>query len=305
MNFKRIVIALLLMTMLVTFTACGEKESKIMASVGEKEISEDQLNQFMYFYGFMQGMDLEALGEENLSHIRDLILEEYINIYVVINKYDEDGFVMPENVVKEAEDFVKQVAEQDVAASYMKEHKITDEFIKTIYLQQYYSKLFYDELALATPETTEEEARTYYEENPQYFAKDEVEARHILVENRDLAEDLLGRLKAGEDFAELAKEYSTCPSAAEGGNLGTFGRGQMVQEFEDAAFALKPGELSDIVETEFGYHIIESLNRIEEMEPFEAVKDDLLEMLKQMKIREEYNTRITELREKYDIDYRK
>jgi len=73
----------------------------------------------------------------------------------------------------------------------------------------------------------------------------------------DEAQGLLERIKAGEDFSELARQYSQDPgSAAAGGDLGWFGRGVMVQEFEDAAFALKPGEMSELVETQFGYHII-------------------------------------------------
>ncbi len=75
-------------------------------------------------------------------------------------------------------------------------------------------------------------------------------------EARALAESLLVRIKAGESFEELARIYSDCPSSSRGGDLGFFGRGRMVKEFEEAAFNLKPGEISGIVETRFGYHII-------------------------------------------------
>jgi parvulin-like peptidyl-prolyl isomerase len=95
-------------------------------------------------------------------------------------------------------------------------------------------------------------------------------------QNRPKAEEVLKRARAGEDFVKLAKEFSTEPGAKEkGGDLGWFGHGQMVPEFEQAAFAMKPGEISDIVETKFGYHIIKLEDRkteTKEGKPEEQVK---------------------------------
>jgi parvulin-like peptidyl-prolyl isomerase len=83
-----------------------------------------------------------------------------------------------------------------------------------------------------------------------------VKASHILVEKQSQALKVLEELKAGADFRELAKKYSTCPSGKKGGDLGQFGRGQMAREFEQAAFALRTGQVSEPVKTQFGYHII-------------------------------------------------
>jgi len=83
-----------------------------------------------------------------------------------------------------------------------------------------------------------------------------IRASHILVEKHSQALRILEELKKGADFRELARRYSQCPSGKRGGDLGFFGRGQMVKEFERAAFALKVGEVSQPVKTQFGYHII-------------------------------------------------
>ena len=83
-----------------------------------------------------------------------------------------------------------------------------------------------------------------------------VRASHILVEKQSQALKIFEELKGGADFRELAKKYSICPSGKKGGDLGQFGRGQMVKEFEQAAFTLKTGQVSEPVKTKFGYHII-------------------------------------------------
>lgn len=88
-----------------------------------------------------------------------------------------------------------------------------------------------------------------------------VRASHILVPTLDKAEYIVAELKKGKDFSALAKEYSSCPSKAQGGDLGFFQKGDMVKEFESAAFALKSGDVSGPVKTEFGYHVIKVTGR--------------------------------------------
>ncbi|MCS7026259.1 MAG: peptidylprolyl isomerase [Bryobacteraceae bacterium] len=130
---------------------------------------------------------------------------------------------------------------------------------------------------------------SFYNSNKDSFRTPErVRARHILIKTMDKpkeehdklkkkAEDLLKQVKAGADFAELAKKHSEdTVSAAKGGDLDWFGRGQMVPEFEKAAFALKPNEISDIVTSSFGYHIIQTTAKEEaRLKPFEEVKEQI------------------------------
>jgi peptidyl-prolyl cis-trans isomerase C len=137
------------------------------------------------------------------------------------------------------------------------------------------SKMMESEVA-ATPGASDAEAQEFYEKNPDKFKQPEqVRASHILIrvdekadaaqkqKARATAEALLKRVKAGEDFAKLAKENSADGSAAQGGDLNYFGRGAMLPAFDEAAFALKPGEISEIVTTQFGYHIIKVTDRKE------------------------------------------
>ncbi len=84
----------------------------------------------------------------------------------------------------------------------------------------------------------------------------QITCQHILVDNDYQVEDLKKKLAEGVSFEELAKDFSSCPSGQEGGNLGSFGKGVMVPAFEDAAFALEVGQVSGAVRTQFGYHLI-------------------------------------------------
>ena len=126
-----------------------------------------------------------------------------------------------------------------------------------------------------TIEVDEAEVRAFYDGNPQYFERPEqVAARHIIFTTqedldeaqrsarRDELASIRQRIVDGADFTEMAREHSQGPSAPNGGDLGVFGRGQMVVPFEEAAFALEVGEISEIVETQFGYHIIQVTERI-------------------------------------------
>ena len=116
-------------------------------------------------------------------------------------------------------------------------------------------------------------------------AEDEVDARHILVDSEDKAKEVVEKINKGDDFAKLAVEYSSDPgSKADGGKLGYFSKGQMVKEFEDAAFALKKGEVSQPVKSKFGWHVIKIEDRRTKQPPaFDEVKGQIVNSLVQQK----------------------
>ena len=128
---------------------------------------------------------------------------------------------------------------------------------------------------------------------------EEIHARHILVEKEDKAKNLIKDLANGKDFAELAKKESKGPSAAQGGDLGYFSKGRMLKAFEEAAFALKAGEVSEPVKTQFGWHVIKVEDRRTRPVPtFASVKGRLMESLRQRKAQEIVGS----LRKKAKID---
>ncbi|PKM50914.1 MAG: peptidylprolyl isomerase [Firmicutes bacterium HGW-Firmicutes-7] len=151
---------------------------------------------------------------------------------------------------------------------------------------------------------TDEEVQLYYEKNKNKFiSSDQLKARHILVEKESEAKKIKGEIEGGLDFSEAAQKYSTCPSKEKGGDLGLFEKGRMVPEFEEVAFALEVGELSDLVKTSFGYHLIMVDEKIAAGEKtFEEVASQLNQMVVQEKQGEVYDAKLTELKAKYVVE---
>lgn len=134
---------------------------------------------------------------------------------------------------------------------------------------------------------TEAQAKAAYEEQIAKLPPEpEVRARHILVKTEQEAKDIIQQLKKGADFTELAKKSSDGPSSQTGGDLGYFSKGQMVKPFEDAAFALEKGQISEPVQTEFGWHVIKVEDKRNRPLPaFDEVKDQLVASLIQNKLK--------------------
>lgn len=148
---------------------------------------------------------------------------------------------------------------------------------------------------------TPEAVRAFYDEQVAALPpREEVTARHILVKTQEEADAVAARLKDGEDFEELANELTIDPSGkGSGGNLGTFQRGRMVPAFEEAAFALEPGEVSDPVETQFGFHIIRTDEKGQVAPPaFEQVETQVRDAL----IRDTQARYINELKQAATIE---
>jgi len=270
-----------------------------------------------------------TLVEQYEKQLREQFLEQTIRRHLLDQEVKEANIVITDEEVmsmieeiatsqKEPlsiEEFKKKMAEYGQSFDEVKE-EVREGLARNKFMQSHWAGKI---------DVTEEDARKYYDENPKQFEQPEqVRASHILIKpeladpnidpNADpnkakatakaKAEDLLKQIKEGADFAELAKAHSNCPSAPQGGDLGFFPRGETTPAFENTAFELEIGQFSEIVETEYGYHIIKTTDYKEAgITTFDQAKDNIIKQLtqkKQSELAEEY---IESLKAKANIVY--
>ncbi|HEY3346356.1 MAG TPA: peptidyl-prolyl cis-trans isomerase [Nitrospirota bacterium] len=181
----------------------------------------------------------------------------------------------------------------------------TDDFMLNLDMLRQ-QQLYMDYLkkkVLDTVKVSPEDSKAYYDGHKAEYAQgEEVQASHILVDTEDEAKALKARIDKGEDFAAVAKDKSKCPSAARGGDLGFFGKGRMVPEFEKAAFALKDGEVSAPVKTQFGWHLIKITGRKEaKTKTLDEVKPEIEAKLLQDKQKSAFDKLLADLKKDADI----
>jgi len=161
------------------------------------------------------------------------------------------------------------------------------------------------EKAISSVRADEAEVKKFYDEHKSEFVAGEtVEASHILVDSEDKAKEILADIRSGNvSFEDAAKANSSCPSSEKGGALGEFTRGQMVPEFETAAFAMNAGDISEPVKTQFGYHIIKVTNKKEASEiPYEQIKPQLMQRITTDKQQAAYSSKLNQLKILFPVD---
>ncbi|MFB4163735.1 peptidylprolyl isomerase [Alteribacillus sp. JSM 102045] len=269
----------------LVLTACsgdqGAGDEKTIAEVNDTSITEKE------FVGELKN----NFGEQ--------VLNEIVQNIIIQDKAEQLN-IDSEQVDQEFESFKEEYGveeDEELLSMLQTQFQLPIESIDDFKNDFLKPQLVLEELATADVEINEDDKKTYFEKNQEDL--ESISARHILVEDEDTANKILEKLENGEDFAELAKEHSTDPgSASEGGELDTFSRGEMVEEFDEAAFSMEPGEISDPVESEFGYHIIEVLEKNETYEELEAEIEERLKE-EQAKSAEEV---MQELKEEANID---
>lgn len=277
---KKIFVYVVACSLLFISTACekGEKTSKsggggsdtVVAKINNEKITLSDFN--------------ERLKEvPQLAHGGDVDLQT------------KKGFL--DNLI------VRELLYQEALKSGIDKDKETAKFIeemkKRVVVERFFKKEI-DEKA----KVSEEDLKKYYNENPEE-AKNPVDVRvaHILVKSREEADMIKNKIKSGAKFEDMAKAYSIDHgSKVKGGDLGFFSKGMMVPEFEDAAFKLKKGEVSDLVQTRYGFHIIKLIDKKEgKARGFDEVKKDLENKLINKRRKDSFDSMVAGLKSKAKI----
>ena len=258
-----------------------------------------------------------AVDNSKLPAIRKEVLEGLIDRELLFQQSRKEGITVEETAVNDRVGTLKgRFPSEDQFEAALKGMGLTLADLKAQLREGIAIKYLIERRFEEGASVSDEEAKAYYDDNPKDFMRPEqIQARHILIKvspkadksekaaARKKIEEIQAKLKKGEDFGALAKEFSEGPSSAKGGDLGWFERGRMVKPFEEAAFALKPGEVSNVVETQFGYHLIEVTDkRPASKMAYADVKEKLQQYLKDIKVQKEVRIYVAELKEKARVE---
>ena len=277
----RILKPLVLYFAVVVFCLCFAMEGTVEAKSKERRLSDEEV--------------LAVIGKEKitLGEFNELI-ESFPPQYQDIIRRDKERFL--DDVIN------RKLLYREALKRKLDKDKDVKKKIRDMTEQILINEILIKEVKEKV-KVSEEEMKQYYESHKDEFQEpEEIRARHILVDTEEEAKEIADLISKGSDFSTLAKERSKCPSKDRGGDLGFFGRGRMDPEFEKVAFNLKVGEVSGIVKTRFGYHII----KLEEKKParlkdYSAVKDLIRQRLTTQKNKERSDAFIQELRNKSKI----
>jgi peptidyl-prolyl cis-trans isomerase C len=258
-----------------------------------------------------------AIDNSKLPAIRKEVLEGLIDRELLFQQSRKQGIKVEETAVTDRLGTLKgRFPSEDQFEAALKSMGLTLADLMTQLREGMAIKYLIERRFEEGTSVSDEEAKAYYDGNPKDFMRPEqIQAKHILIKvspkadksekaaARKKIEEIQAKLKKGEDFGALAKEFSEGPSSAKGGDLGWFERGRMVKPFEEAAFALKPGEVSNVVETPFGYHLIEVTDKRPATKmAYADVKEKLQQYLKDIKVQKEVRIYVAELKEKAQVE---
>ena len=319
---KRIIA--LMLSLMVTISLVGCSSNKTVAIVDEQDLTLGNYEKLLalnkssmeaYYGTEIWSTEIED-GKTYKDATKDMVLSSMITSEVIYLQAQKEKVAPTDKEVQEQIDsFNESIKNDEASQKEFKEMGIDEDFLRYQFTRDLANinlqKKFEEDNKIS-----EADMKKYYNENKDDYYTDTVTVSHILISTQDSegneltgaklakakkkAEEILAKVNAGEDFAELAKENSDDPgSAANGGELGTYGKeNNLVQEFSDAAFELKTGEVSGLVKTQFGYHIIKCTERVDKQESYEDVKSKIKSTL----MSEKYAEYIEKLEKKSNIE---
>jgi peptidyl-prolyl cis-trans isomerase C len=317
-----VLLSLSLVTLAGTLHAQKAEQGKSTAGkaaiVNGVVIQEEEVNRALLY---QQQRMLAATGQvirpDMMQEARKMILENLIDRELLYQQSRKKGIVVDDAEVNEQLDRIKQQYPNEQAFKEgMAEDNLTEDAVKSKIKMNLAVQKFVDKEFGGNLEVSEAEAKAFYEGNPQYFTQPEViRVSEILIkvepkadsskkqEARKKLEEIQKRVQKGEDFAILAKDFSQSTSAAQGGDLGIVPRGRMTKAFDDAAFSLKPGEVSGIVETESGFQLIKVYEKTpEKVVPFKEVEEKIRQHLGNQKLTQKVNEYVNEVKKTAKIE---
>jgi peptidyl-prolyl cis-trans isomerase C len=281
-------------------------------------IEEEEVNRFLlYQQQRLLATTGQAIRPDKLKEARKMALENLIDMELLYQQSLKKGIVVDDAQVNEQLDQMKkQYPSEQAFKESLAEEKVTEESVKSKIKRNLAVQQFVEKEFGANLNVSEAESKAFYDQHPEYFTQPEsIRASEIIImvdpkadaakkeEARKKLEDIQKRLQKGEDFAKLAKDFSQSADAAQGGDLGIVPKGRMPKAFDDAAFSLKPGEVSGIVETDLGFQLIKVQEKTpEKAVPFKDVEEKIRQHLENQKVKQRVDEYLNEVKKTAKIE---
>lgn len=317
-NFKKIIAFAVILVMISGLASCGsgegndkDKDGKVLAKVQNTEITQSEIDGYVSYYVLTTySQSKSEMTKDNVKYMEGLLLNFAVETELLKDHYEKEGVdVLP----KDYDDQFKSYKDTLFSQSENMQSELSDEGIDNdtldfFFRSQFYTQKYMEDIDNEDPATDKDIEKYYDEHKDEFVSPAQIKASHILVadekhskESLKKIEDIRAKIESGETtFAKQAKANNTDSTKDTGGDLGWFGKGQMVPEFENAAFSLDVGELSDVVETTYGYHLIEVTDKQkEDQKSLKQSKKEIGDTLQSDK----YADGIESLKNEFDVEY--